>query len=152
MPWTLRICRKCYAYVQGFPCSACGDPGDTRERRLRESPGELEEITARKPTREPSKDPAREFFDKQLDKARERGFKPGYAAALYREKFGGQWPPWAWSNAAKQEFAGDSAWQARVEKRAREREYWAEKNEEKNKTDLEPGPALEEEGGVFDGL
>ena len=52
----------------------------------------------------------RAFYDEQVQKARTRGFKPGYASAKFKEKFG-HWPPYGWSEATKSSFASDPVWQ-----------------------------------------
>jgi hypothetical protein len=57
------------------------------------------------------------------DKARELGFKPGYASAKYKDKYG-DWPPREWSNALKSAHAADREWQARQVERERVRDFW----------------------------
>lgn len=68
-------------------------------------------------------DPRKLFFDSQVEYARSRGFKPGYAGAKFKEKFE-SWPPWAWSKSAKTGFDCDHAWQARHSQREQTRAFW----------------------------
>jgi len=45
-----------------------------------------------------------------VKQAREKGYKPGFASARYKERYG-HWPPWAWSEQTKASFASDPQWQ-----------------------------------------
>jgi superfamily II DNA or RNA helicase len=123
------VCAGCYAYVDRMPCPLCGHTLQRQERKVVKKDGVLEEVKAKvdaavKAQRE--SDPKRLLFDTQAEVARKNGFKPGYAAAKYKEKFS-DWPPWAWSQALKQYYASDSFWQERVAKRERERAYWQDR-------------------------
>jgi len=121
-----RVCAGCYAYVETMPCRLCGFAEERRARKVKERDGVLERVDANI-AKERSADPKRAFFDMQAELARSKGFKPGYAAAKYREKFGDQWPPWAWSQQLKREYEADQYWQDRVAKRTREREFWLDR-------------------------
>jgi hypothetical protein len=68
------------------------------------------------PASPPDRSAREAFFSKQVEKARAMGFKPGFASAQYREKFG-EWPPRSWSEKAKIAQAGDSAWLERSARR-----------------------------------
>lgn len=117
-----RVCPSCYAYVEGMPCPLCGYAPPVAKRELRKAPGVLERIDSAI-ARERAADPQRAFYDAQVDSARKKGFKPGFASAKYKEKFGG-WPPWAWSQATLASY--DAEWRERVTKRERERAFWLE--------------------------
>jgi superfamily II DNA or RNA helicase len=142
-------CAGCYAYVEKMPCPLCGYASEREPRKVTHADGVLERVDANiaKEKQKASEDPKRVFFDAQAEKARKAGFKPGYAAAKYKEKFGDQWPPWAWSQALKKEYESDTHWQERVEKRAREREFWQDR--QKAADDLRasaPQPEIAEDG------
>jgi len=114
-----RVCPKCYAYVDSSPCPACGHRPARVEgkKQVRTAPGRLTEVQQRieaNIAKERTADPKREFFDKQVAKARSKGWKPGAASARYKEEFG-VWPPWAWSQAVKVEYEADEVWKTRRE-------------------------------------
>jgi len=150
----LRVCSACYGYVEGSPCPLCGAvPEAGKPREVRSAPGALERVGGEpKPV---STDPKRAFFDAQVDQARRKGFKPGYASAKFKEKYG-WWPSWAWSQSVKADYARDIAWQASVAKKTREREFW--QKQQADQAQAPEGESLEdiappaEEGGAFDGL
>jgi DNA repair protein RadD len=140
-PWKLRgtielpqkkpsKCIKCGAYIPCYPCSECGYAPEVSPREVKIRP----EVEIVERTFDAPKDPKRALFDKSLKQAMARGFKPGFAAAKYKEEFG-DWPPWSWSESARDVFAKDPDWQQRVEERAKDRERWAPK----------PMPAQQEE-------
>ena len=68
-------------------------------------------------------DERRAFYDGAVSKARSLGLKPGFAAARYKDKFGG-WPPRLWTDQTRQEYERDTFWQGalarRQERRAQE--------------------------------
>lgn len=118
----VRECGECFAVLEaGTPqCPHCGFAFPVAERHpVAEVAGAMIQIT--------SVDPKRTFFDAQVANAAARGFKPGYAAAKYKEKFGA-WPPFAWTAAAKAQFLASPDWQRRQEDRAKEKAYWEEVN------------------------
>ena len=148
------ICAGCYAYVEKMPCPLCGHQVASEPRKIKERDGVLERVD-KAIAKERSSDPKRAYFDLQVEHARGKGFKPGFASAKYKEKFG-DWPPWAWSQSVKGDFAKDEHWQARVEKRSREREFWQDRQAAALPTqdaqgDPDPGPD-EEPRGAFDDL
>ena len=128
-----RVCAGCYAYVDRMPCPLCGYQAEVKKREIREAPGVLKRIDENiakekaQAVERFSADPRRAYFEAQAEIARKRGFKPGYASAKFKEKFNDEWPPWAWSKALITECAKDGDWQARIEKKAREREFWQER-------------------------
>jgi superfamily II DNA or RNA helicase len=112
-----RMCPACYAYVLKNPCEHCGHQTVVQTRELRIEDGSLEEVTLT------DKDPRRDAYDKWLFTALNRGYKPGYAAAQYKEAYG-EWPPYHWSTKAKALFEGDEQWRKRFEYRERMRAAW----------------------------
>lgn len=126
-----KICKTCFAYVAVSLtlCPYCGAefPRDAA-KPPREVTGNLVEKTP--------EDVRRAYFNAMVHKAKERGFKPGYAAALYKERYGA-WPPWAWSDAVKADFASDPYWQRRLERRQREKD---EMKPEPIETEIEDMP------------
>ena len=159
----LHVCLGCYAYVSGSPCPLCGHVAPVRPRSIRTADGVLEKIEAnirRERTAGGALiaggDPKRAYFEAKLEEARKKGFKPGYASAKWKEKFAapgteGEWPPWAWGQEAKAEFARDADWQARTEKRSREREHWT-KNKATEPVETIESYEVHEPESVFDDL
>jgi DNA repair protein RadD len=123
------VCPSCYAYVRENPCELCGYMKPVEERKIRTD--ENVGLVERKP-----EDERRVFFVALVEKARSHGFKPGYAGAKFKEKYN-QWPPWSWSNEAKQAFAEDRSWQYRQVKREEERKHWQEKNAESIEVEID---------------
>jgi DNA repair protein RadD len=120
-----RTCPACYAYVTGSPCPVCGHVAPVAHREVKKSDGVLERID-QAIQKEKSADPKRAYFDSQVDIARKRGFKPGYASAKYKEKYG-DWPSWAWSQSVKADHFKDEEWKARISKHEREKAFWNER-------------------------
>ena len=111
------VCKGCFAYVRKNPCELCGYVAIVVPREIREEAGVLKIINA-------ESDDRRAFFVAQLERARARGFKPGFASAQWKEKYGA-WPPWPWSQEAKLAFADDGDWQKRNTDRENEKAHWA---------------------------
>jgi superfamily II DNA or RNA helicase len=113
----LRVCPQCYAYVVENPCELCKHlaPPSPRKAIVADLRALLKERT--------NDDPRLAYFERQVEASRTKGFKPGYAGAKYKEKFG-EWPPWSWSQKVKEVFAKDEAWQRRQMAREKEREFW----------------------------
>lgn len=111
------VCIKCQSFIEHYPCPWCGfAPPAPPPREAKE----VKDVAMRERTFE---DPRRIFFEKKLSEAKERGFKPGYASAQYKDEFE-EWPPWAWSQEAKDKFAADKEWQKRQAARSAERAHW----------------------------
>jgi len=111
-----KLCRACFAYVQLslHVCPYCKYLFTAQE--MREPPRETaDKLVYRSDAPENVR---REFFDRMATIARVRGFKPGFASAKHKEHYG-EWPPSAWSDVLKSEFATDTQWQARLESRLR---------------------------------
>lgn len=143
-----RMCPACFAYVEKNPCELCGFSPPVEPRKIREDVDQKLEI------RTLLSDPRRTFYDAQVNRARSMGFKPGFAAAKFKEKFDNQWPPWSWSQETKAEFARDEEWQRRQVKREKERSYWQEQNAKAEAAEAETVETVDEveEGGAFDDL
>lgn len=117
----MKLCPRCQAYVPlgRYACLHCGYdfpeatrslPKETSETLVEMTPAALQRV----------------FYDKQVTKARTRGFKPGYASAKFKEKFN-HWPPYGWSEATKNVFASDAAWQAALSHRESTRNFWQDR-------------------------
>lgn len=112
----VKICKGCFAYIplSCWLCPYCKYA--FTEAETREPPKENDELLV---MRDASPEAVRrEFFDKQASLARLRGFKPGYASAKHKERYGA-WPPYEWSDALKASYAQDPYWQEAVAKRAK---------------------------------
>lgn len=125
-----RTCPKCFAYVLKNPCEQCGWQTPVQHREIRED-------KSVQMVQHQAGDERRSFFLAQVAKSKANGFKPGFAAAKFKERYGA-WPPWAWSEEAKRAFADDSSWQDRQVSRERERAYWKNKEENTLEVDVEP--------------
>src|SRR5579864_408143 len=109
-----KLCRACFAYVQLslHICPYCKYAFTAQE--MREPPRETaDKLVYRSDAPDHVR---REFFNRMATIARVRGFKPGFASAKHKEHYG-EWPPSAWSDVLKSEFATDTQWQARLESR-----------------------------------
>ena len=114
-----RTCPRCFAYVLKNPCELCGYAPTPQEMKIREDrAGALVERT--------EADVRRVFFIAKLVEARNKGFRPGYVAVKFREKFS-EPMPWSWGQEVKQ--AMTSEWEKRIERRTEERAYWNRQNE-----------------------
>jgi DNA repair protein RadD len=138
------LCASCFAYVTQKPCELCGAVPDVRPRERREAQGTMAVVA------DAVTDPERFFFERHWQQARTKGFKPGYASAQFKEKFG-RWPTWAWSQECKAAFAADPEWRERQEKRERERAWWQEQQAERAPDEPEH-PWTPEQEGAFDDL
>jgi superfamily II DNA or RNA helicase len=123
-------CIVCRAFIRHYPCPECGHAPPVTPKEVRvASDVQLEEKTFI--------DPRLVFFNRQIEVARGRGYKPGYTGAKFKEEFG-QWPPWSWSQRAKDIFASDSDWRARNIAREADRARWKKHNvEEAQETSYE---------------
>jgi DNA repair protein RadD len=128
------VCGKCFGYVAKMPCPLCGYVAPSRPREVRKAPGMLEPVVS-------TGDLRRDFFNEQLEIARRKAWKPAAASAKFKERYG-EWPPWAWSQAAKATFTADADWQSRHEKHQAEKAFWNERNAERVKA-LESAPAAD---------
>ena len=109
----MKLCRQCFAYVQinATICPHCGDVFTAADR------APVTETSEQLQARETEPDKMKvEHFSKMATKARIYGFKPGFASAMYKEKYG-VWPPRHWGNNLKAEFNQDATWQERLARR-----------------------------------
>ena len=141
----VRICKQCYAYfaITLQKCPFCGWETPVSPRP---PPTELSRIALELKNK---LDERRRFYDQQVQRARSRGFKPGFAAAKFKEQYG-DWPPWDWSQATKAAFAQDAFWQSQLDYHQKEKAHWAEvdaqtKAREAAALSAEPEPAIEPE-------
>jgi DNA repair protein RadD len=97
----LLSCPKCTAVrLAGQGCSACGWQPETKPTPLVVDDGELGHVHRdRSVTAEGwSTERRLNFYRQLLDIAQRRNRKPGWAAYRYKEKFGGDFPPWNWND------------------------------------------------------
>jgi superfamily II DNA or RNA helicase len=114
----MKMCKQCFAYVEPGKsvCPHCGYVFTAADQALpAETSAELVERNA-----EPE-ELKRSFFSKQVALAKSKGFKAGFASAMFKEHYG-RWPPREWSNLVKQEFSTDGAWQASLTRRLKRSE------------------------------
>lgn len=105
-----KLCLKCFLYVRKWPCNACGYEPPPKPVEIHEDGHGLQRVgmtQGGKPVDE------RAAYDELVANARAQGFKPGFAAFRFKERFG-RWPPWPWSQATKREFGNDPLWQERL--------------------------------------
>lgn len=112
-----RLCKACFAYfpINEKACPHCGWAAPPPEIKAMLEDGRALALAGKKTDRD--------VYNELVAAARAKGFKPGYAGVQFKERFG-KWPPWAWSNETKNEFANDANWQERVNARALQREKW----------------------------
>jgi DNA repair protein RadD len=104
-----RICQGCFAYLPAHKrtCPYCGAEAPPPE--VSELPKESEE-QLRQLVSSPE-EMRRMYFNMIVQVARAKGYKPGFAGARYKSRYGA-WPPWEWSEMVKASFASDPEWQA----------------------------------------
>lgn len=102
-----RLCAGCLFEFPRETAPRVALPKETDEQLVVATTGDLE----------------RAFFAKTVAKARSKGFKPGYAAAKFKEKYG-RWPSREWSFEVDMLFSADAHWREAVEKRKREADFW----------------------------
>jgi hypothetical protein len=95
----LTTCPECRAVrVQGDACGACGWKPKKRGDDVETIDGELVPISRQTRKGGPAVvTPAerRQFFGELVSIGRDRGYKPGWPAAIFKEKFG-EWPARGW--------------------------------------------------------
>lgn len=104
---SIHTCKKCFAMwcTDALACPECGHEREVKKREVDEDSGvQLKQLDHTPQNEE------RNYFVKQAELARAKGFKPGFAGAKFKEKFG-KWPPWAWSQQLQATFASDTQWQ-----------------------------------------
>lgn len=134
-----RKCSACGGYVplSKVVCPHCGaDLPRAEETPLAESD---EELRQRQTEPEALK---WAYFWRQVVTAKAKGFKPGFASALYRERYG-QWPPRHWSDKIKTDFATDGLWQDLLARRL-ERKAQREARERQEEQAMDEAAARDE--------
>ena len=118
-----RVCKSCFAYfsVREDTCPHCGwkVPPPKPRKDIEIVPGPLVQVDKAKLERD--------YYLSQVNRARTMGFKPGFATALFKEKFG-RWAPFHWHQETMRSFHQDPEWQEALERRTREREFWKEQD------------------------
>lgn len=104
-----RVCPACYAYIKSH-LKECPHCGHVFVAEIRPAPASVNLPLVE---RTQAADPKRREFDKLLDEARRKGYKPGYVGAKFKEKYG-NWPPWSWSQQAVATFEADAQWQMKL--------------------------------------
>jgi hypothetical protein len=114
----MKLCKVCFAYCEPgrLTCPFCGAEFPVRDPR--EMPAET---TAELVARQGEPDALKaDFFARQVTQAKLHGFKPGYASALFKERYGA-WPPREWGDKVKAEFDKDKIWQDSLERRLKKK-------------------------------
>ena len=89
-------CPECArVYTGGRTCPSCGHTIKPKGKMIETLDGELVEVGAHL---EPDDQDRLRFYLELRGHAAECGFKPGFAAHKFKEKFGGGFPPWAWND------------------------------------------------------
>jgi DNA repair protein RadD len=111
-----KLCPKCFAYVNVVRifCPFCSYEFPAPDPQSLPQQTDVQ-LALRDSTPEQAK---RELFDKMVLLARSRGYKPGFASAKYKEKYG-TWPPESWGDGVKSIFIADLRWQDAVARRER---------------------------------
>lgn len=107
-----RICKGCYAYLPAYKkiCPYCDTeaPPPPPVELPKESEDQLRALSGT------PEEMRRMYFNMMVSVARAKGYKPGFASARYKGRYGA-WPPWEWSESIKASFASDPEWQANYE-------------------------------------
>jgi DNA repair protein RadD len=126
-------CIKCLAYIKHYPCEACGYAPEVSPREIAEIPNaELQERVFVE--RELPVDPQRAFFERKVNEARTKGYKPTWVSWKFKEQFG-DWPPWSWTQQVKEACQADEQWKRRMVNAQANRERWAQRNLERKSED-----------------
>jgi DNA repair protein RadD len=89
----LEVCPECSAIrTGGQPCPACGWRPERRPRAVEVADGDLVLVSSNGSDGWTGEQRA-QFYSELLWIARERGYKPGWAAHMYKKRFGA-WPRW----------------------------------------------------------
>lgn len=138
----VRICRGCFAYIPAYKriCPYCGT--DSPPTPPSDLPRESEEVLQQLSTMPEAM--RRMYFNMMVSKARQKGFKPGFASARYKERYGA-WPPWEWSEEVKASFASDPEWQANLVERQKLREKIEVMKAAKERAKIDPEEEIEDD-------
>ena len=104
-----RICSGCYAYLPAYRrlCPYCDTeaPPPPPAELPKENEAQLQALAGT------PEEMRHMYLNMMVQIARAKGYKPGFASARYKQRYGA-WPPWEWSEAVKYSFASDPEWQA----------------------------------------
>lgn len=136
-----RLCASCYAYLPAYKrlCPYCG--ADSPPPKEQELPKESEQqlaLLASTP-----EEMRKLYFRMIVDIARTKGYKPGFASARYKQRYG-TWPPYEWSAWVKDSFSRDPVWLAASAVQAEKKAKHAAKKQAKELEKIE-GAAPEDE-------
>lgn len=114
-----RLCPACFAYVKAFQrlCPYCGHEAPVAP--ISDLPKESEAILQQMVST--PQEMRLMFFNMISNLAKQKGYKPGFAGARYKQRYG-TWPPWEWSESLKSTFASDPEWQANFTKNMQRKE------------------------------
>lgn len=101
---TAITCKQCKCvYEGGAVCPACGWSPPPKIKPISTEDGALVEVTrSRLPNKNTmTRDERMHFFLELSGYAQMKGWKPGWAAYQYKERFG-EWPEWAWKTHVEQ--------------------------------------------------
>jgi DNA repair protein RadD len=77
-------------------CPACGFKPEPKCDVVNND-GELVEFVSRRVAKEPTEEDRSLFYAELRWMGRERGYKPGWAAQQFRNRYG-HYPPWSWND------------------------------------------------------
>jgi DNA repair protein RadD len=145
---TLHTCKKCYTMWTGTSriCPECGveKPVEDRKPIAQDESIILKEVDPRKIFTKA--DEERQYFIRELQRCRERGNKPGFASHRFKDKYG-RFPPFMWSNQAKQMYNADADWQKAASARSQRAEHWQQHMaDKKTRIEEEVGTHVKDEG------
>lgn len=130
-------CIKCRAFIRHYPCPECGFAPEVSPKEVRvDTSVELQEKTF--------DDPRLAFFNRQLEVAKARGYKAGFAGAKFKEQYG-EWPPWSWGQRAKEMYATDEAWRHANIRHEADRARW-----KKHESETSAEPAYDSDDDFLD--
>ena len=134
----MRKCPSCGGYVEmsKYICPHCGADLPREKRALTESPESLQQRSTEPEALKWA------FFWRQVVIAKSKGFKPGFASAIYRDHYG-TWPPKHWSEKIKNDFATDGLWQDLLARRL-QRKAQREEQERREEQATSEARAIEE--------
>jgi superfamily II DNA or RNA helicase len=109
----MKLCKTCFAYVEPGKavCPFCGTEFPKFEAVI------PAETSAELVLRQSEPDALKAaYFWRNVTLSKQKGFKPAFASALYKEYYG-EWPPDAWKDKVKADFAADKVWQGTLSRR-----------------------------------
>lgn len=149
----MKLCKNCFAYVepQKTVCPFCGTEFPRFEAAI------PAETNAELMMRQSEPDALKaDYFWRNVTLAKQKGFKPGFSSALYKDHYG-VWPPDEWKEKVKADFAQDAAWQASLKRRLERNAKRDEREKRENaamakKADASPSPPAPEASALESAL